>query len=656
MSTINMYFRGLAVCFWIAILGAPSFLAAAEPSRLERLKYNHPGLEVDLSVGLWAVPLPMDYDSDGDLDLIVSCADVPYNGTYYFENPGSTSSAAVPEYLPVFKPARRIAEGLENVQVSLIDGTVRVTTPATEYPKFREQQFSEPAQLPLPADFHGAKCISNQSNQWKYCDYDDDGALDLVIGIEDWAEYGWDNAYNEKGEWTNGPLHGYIYLARNVGTNERPEYEDPVKLQAGDQEIDLFGSPSPNLADFDGDGDLDLLCGEFVDSFTYFENRGTRSNPRFQAGRKLTCDGEVLRADLCMIVPVVVDWDRDGYMDLVVGQEDGRVMLIRHSGSVVDGLPQFERPRFFRQQADDLKFGALTTPVGFDWDDDGDEDILCGNTAGEIGFIENLDGGMPPKWAAPKLLEADGKPIRIQAGANGSIQGPCESKWGYTTISVADWDHDGLPDIIANSIWGKVVWFRNVGTRKEPRLSSSQPVDVAWPGDTPKPPWVWWEPQGRELVTHWRTTPVVVDFDDDGLNDLVMLDRDGYLALYRRKQNGDSPILLPPERVIFDERGGPFRLTEGAAGASGRRKLCLADWDGDGRLDLFVNAENAQLFKGLGWNDGKYTLRKMGPIDSRRLAGHSTSPTTVDWDQDGVLDLLIGAEDGCFYYLQNSRE
>lgn len=651
-----MYFRGLAVCFWIAILGAPSFLAAAEPSRLERLKYNHPGLEVDLSVGLWAVPLPMDYDSDGDLDLIVSCADVPYNGTYYFENPGSTSSAAVPEYLPVFKPARRIAEGLENVQVSLIDGTVRVTTPATEYPKFREQQFSEPAQLPLPADFHGAKCISNQSNQWKYCDYDDDGALDLVIGIEDWAEYGWDNAYNEKGEWTNGPLHGYIYLARNVGTNERPEYEDPVKLQAGDQEIDLFGSPSPNLADFDGDGDLDLLCGEFVDSFTYFENRGTRSNPRFQAGRKLTCDGEVLRADLCMIVPVVVDWDRDGYMDLVVGQEDGRVMLIRHSGSVVDGLPQFERPRFFRQQADDLKFGALTTPVGFDWDDDGDEDILCGNTAGEIGFIENLDGGMPPKWAAPKLLEADGKPIRIQAGANGSIQGPCESKWGYTTISVADWDHDGLPDIIANSIWGKVVWFRNVGTRKEPRLSSSQPVDVAWPGDTPKPPWVWWEPQGRELVTHWRTTPVVVDFDDDGLNDLVMLDRDGYLALYRRKQNGDSPILLPPERVIFDERGGPFRLTEGAAGASGRRKLCLADWDGDGRLDLFVNAENAQLFKGLGWNDGKYTLRKMGPIDSRRLAGHSTSPTTVDWDQDGVLDLLIGAEDGCFYYLQNSRE
>ncbi|MFH1884232.1 MAG: hypothetical protein ABIL62_16160 [Planctomycetota bacterium] len=32
---------------------------------IERVKYNNPGLIVDLGVGLWAWPLPMDYDSDG---------------------------------------------------------------------------------------------------------------------------------------------------------------------------------------------------------------------------------------------------------------------------------------------------------------------------------------------------------------------------------------------------------------------------------------------------------------------------------------------------------------------------------------------------------------------------------------------------------------
>ena len=43
-----------------------------------------------------------------------------------------------------------------------------------------------------------------------------------------------------------------------------------------------------------------------------------------------------------------------------------------------------------------------------------------------------------PKWAAPKLLDVDGKEIRIMAGPNGSIQGPAEAKWGYTTGSIAD--------------------------------------------------------------------------------------------------------------------------------------------------------------------------------------------------------------------------
>ena len=63
--------------------------------------------------------------------------------------------------------------------------------------------------------------------------------------------------------------------------------------------------------------------------------------------------------------------------------------------------------------------------------------------------------------------------IRIQAGPNGSIQGPCEAKWGYTTLTVADWDGDGLPDLVVNSIWGKVHWYRNVGTRKAPRLAAA---------------------------------------------------------------------------------------------------------------------------------------------------------------------------------------
>ena len=41
------------------------------------LRYNNPDLTVDLGVGLWGIPLPVDYDGDGLKDLLVSCPDRP---------------------------------------------------------------------------------------------------------------------------------------------------------------------------------------------------------------------------------------------------------------------------------------------------------------------------------------------------------------------------------------------------------------------------------------------------------------------------------------------------------------------------------------------------------------------------------------------------
>src|SRR5690606_32852315 len=151
------------------------------------------------------------------------------------------------------------------------------------------------------------------------------------------------------------------------------------------------------------------------------------------------------------------------------------------------------------------KCGALATPFPFDWDGDGDEDILCGNTAGYIEFFENLSGPgvATPKWNKPVRVEAGGETFRVLAGPNGSIQGPAEAKWGYTTINVADWDHDGLPDIIYNSILGRVSWLKNVGTRTEPKLAAPQPIEVEWDGTQPHLKWGWLRPEGNALLTQW---------------------------------------------------------------------------------------------------------------------------------------------------------
>ncbi|MCX6897662.1 MAG: exo-alpha-sialidase [Verrucomicrobia bacterium] len=628
-----------------------ALVASAQP--LERLKYNNPGLVVDLGVGLWAWPLPMDFDGDGDLDLVVNCPDKPYNGVYFFEN---ASGDTAKNKMPVFKPAKRISKGLQNVQVSYVDGKPRVMSPATEYPDFLRTGLENGVKLPLPPNIHPNKV---RANMWRRVDYDGDGKLDIIVGVGDWTDYGWDNAYNASGTWTNGPLRGFVYVIRNTGTNEKPVYDKPVKIMAGVKPVEVFGWPSPNFADFDGDGDLDLLCGEFLDGFTYFENVGTRTAPKYAPGKRLkTADGKPLVMDLEMITPTAIDWDKDGDLDLIVGDEDGRVAFIENTGKfAADHTPVFLPPRYFRQEADDVKFGALATPCGFDWDGDGDTDIISGNTAGYIALFENLSGpGVEkPKWAAPKYLKADGKFIRFMAGPNGSIQGPCEAKWGYTTLSVADWDGDGLPDLIVNSIWGKVVWFKNVGTRKTPKLAAAQPVEVEWNGPQPTLAYGWLRPNGKELLTQWRTTPVAVDWNKDGLTDLVMLDHEGYLAFFERARRDGKLVLLPPKRVFCDDKGEPLRLNAGIAGKSGRRKLCIVDWDGDGKLDILANAANAKFYRQVASRDGKWFFKDMGLLVEQSIEGHDVSPTVVDFNGDGIPDFLGGAEDGHLYYLRNSR-
>jgi hypothetical protein len=657
----------------LALTGMP--LLAADDG-LERLKYNNPGLVVDLGVGLWAWPLPMDFDGDGDLDLVVNCPDKPYNGTYFFENANGDTAK---NKMPVFKPGRRISKGLQNVQVSYVDGKPRVLSPGTEYPDFLTSGLEKGKKLPLPANIHPNKV---RANMWRTVDFDGDGRLDLIVGVGDWTDYGWDNAYDASGKWTNGPLRGFVYFIRNTGTAEKPAYDKPVKVNAGDKGVETFGWPSPNFADFDGDGDLDLLCGEFLDGFTYFENTGTRTAPKYAPGRRLTVtDDERRRAlpsswlatqeaaklpgsprpltmDLEMITPTAIDWDKDGDLDLIVGDEDGRVAFIENTGKfTADHTPQFLPPVYFQQEADDLKCGALATPVGVDWDGDGDIDIISGNTAGYVVFYENLSGpGVEkPKWAAPKNLEADGKVIRPMAGANGSIQGPAEAKWGYTTLSVADWDGDGLPDILMNSILGKVVWFKNIGTRKSPKLGAAQPVKVEWDGPQPTLAYGWLRPEGKALLTQWRTTPVAVDWNRDGLTDLVMLDHEGYLAFFEREKRDGRLVLLPPKRVLCDEKGAPLLLSKGTAGKSGRRKICIVDWDGDGKLDILLNSSSANFLRQVEARDGKWFFQDMGALVQQNIEGHDVSPTVVDFNGDGIPDFLGGAEDGRFYYLKNPR-
>ena len=635
---------------------------------IDPLRYGSPG-EVVLKAGFAGRPMVIDYDGDGDLDILIASRGYPRQwGTWFFENPTAKGKTDLD---PLFKKPVCI-RNKNGTQVSYLDDGRIVYTRGRSYTydfcgKNQYRDF-----VGLPSNVH---TNNPRDNVWRMADLNGDGKPDIVVGVGDWSTYGWDNRWNASGDWTAGALHGVFYFIPNeTGADNKERWGVPrlLTLANGDP-IDVYGGPAPLFADFDFDGDLDLVTSDFLDGFYFFENIGSRTEPRF--ARALPLMDSVFRpikADLCMTFSTVVDWDGDGNMDIVFCEEDSRCAWIRNTGRMNAGTIICEQPKYFRAERDLLHFGILSTPFAVDIDDDGDEDIVTGNSAGYLAVFENMSGRgvAEPEWDGPKYVCREGVPIRFIAGYNGSVQGPAEAKWGYTCLSVADWDGDGLKDIMVNTTRGEIVWCRNVGTRKRPSFDWPQPIVVEWNGPQPEMKYGWRKPFGsKNLLTQWRTTPYMIDWDGDGLVDLVMSDVDGVLSLFRRTRKDGKLVLLPPERVFLTDEGKPMVFTGweghgGIGGNTGRRKFCFLDWDGDGRLDIVMNSQSVRFYRQVRNSSGKWYFKEEGDLIYKmekgarvpeKMAGHSSCPTACDFDGNGIPDLLIGTEDGCFYLAANPR-
>ena len=636
------------------VFAAPAPTAAsAEPVRL---KYNRLGATSFLKTGLWSNPVVVDFDGDGDLDIVSVCSDTPSHGAYFFENPTPRGKK---DAFPLFKAPVKIRD--ERFTQLLVGQQVGKNFVVTDRQCQNWNFFAAGERGFRPFRFETGEGFSNRNVCIRLFDVDGDGHEDLFCGMDDWSGYDMFNpvsGYSDVGTWTRDILRTRLFWARHVsGEGVEAVYATPQEIV--EPEGDTFsrmGRPYPMPADWDGDGTTDLILGDFRENFHYFCGLGFDDGPRFGKGRMLIAeDGKPLAVEQCMMTPTAVDWDGDGDLDIICGEEDGRVGFIENTGKLKDGMPIFRQPRHFRQEAELLGCNVLVTPAAADMDGDGDLDLVCGTSGGWIEYIENLSGpGVEfPSWAEPVRLNANGKTIRILAGSNGSLQGPAESKFGYTNVSLADWDGDGLVDILMNSILGEVMWYRNCGTRALPAFAAARPIEVEWSSKgQPVQPWRWKRPAGKGLVTQWRTTPAAFDLNDDVLCDLAMLDQKGYLAFFERFRDAAGVLRLKmPRRIFVDAKGKPIRLNKKVNGKSGRRKIAFADYDGDGKFDLLIGRKHAVVRRQVGRKNGCWVFGPECPLADYTIAGHIAAPCPVDFNGDGKVDLVVGGEDGFFYYL-----
>lgn len=365
---------------------------------------------------------------------------------------------------------------------------------------------------------------------------------------------------------SNGALrYRYLLGARLPGLMKGPmEAARQITLTQQEVYFSMHGMTGVNL----GAGhERDLVTGSRQGNLVYYRNTAADGwaleKKRLVAGP----DGNARRHP--SINPSVCAYPaaKGGRNSDIIACGEGSLYYYRFAGRfTADGAPVYEAPVSVLQEKADLYAGTLPTPTVVDWNGDGRLDILAGNSEGFILFFENTGSSEAPTLLPGVRVQAGGREIQVQAGYAGSLQGLQEARWGYLSPNVADWNSDGLPDIITGDITGNYSIYLNQGTPKQPRLEPAHPLYC----------------DGIDLHGMWRVRPAVARIGDRMA--LVMVDGDDHFHLYWRL---DDYNVEDGGKLLLED-GKPIGASGGIGGQSGRCKLDLFDWNQDGALDLVI--------------------------------------------------------------------
>ena len=657
-----------------------------------------PGSRRVINVGGNAAPALADIDGDDDLDLFVGSAGGKlhffrntgnrYLPSFRMENPNFLGADFGRNLVPRFGDVNRDAlpdlalGNAEGVFYLLVNQGSRALSRFCVQPKPVLPDCLRPAQRLGRLDPEDDAVPA-------WVDWDADGDLDLMVGKSDGKIAYYRNIGNSRnGSWELAAsrfkiLDGGGYAAplfRDVNGDGRPDL-----LLAGDGDRIAYYLNRPadgggdlwlqdrNLlrivrlgqfqsrlhtasGDLNGDGRPDLVIGTRGGRLLIYENRGRKGKVvlRSTGGPLLPTPQRSFSA------PVLADLDGDKDLDLVVGGRAGRLEFIQNSGT--RKKPRWKITDLFYAQID---VGAMSSPVFYDLDGDGDLDLLVGNSLGKVVYY--LNGGTP-KQAQLTLQSIGFSGIKVD---------------GAATPTFFTFDPKAPPELVVGGRSGRLVSaVRNPALKVvAPRGYLAQPV-----------PW-------QVLASRSHSAPHFVDLTGDGRVDLLLGGGDGTLSFWRyegsrrprtvaaqpRPPGGNivpppgsrlvltSPTSPPPggesgerekppalpetelvahamDPVFEPGRGGITRLAPGRSS-----RPAFMDVNADGRADLIVGnrAGHLLLYRNVGGR-GAPRWQKITESYAGYRHGHNATPVVYDVDGDGDQDLAVGTEKGRVYYWENT--
>jgi len=290
---------------------------------------------------------------------------------------------------------------------------------------------------------------------------------------------------------------------------------------------------------------------------------------------------------------------------------------------------------------------------------------------GPNSFPELIYANIPgsPKLGTPQLIMGETMPVK--GGGN-----------GWAAPEVKDMDGDGKKDLLIGEfasgvenngigIGNFVRIYQNEGSDDEPKFSDI--YNYVWGVSDIK------ESNGTPLSVYtWcclAFTPRFADLDNDGFDDLLTGQYNpGYISWFRGSENGFLPAITLEEAgdpmIGFKERDYSLPVTDiTSSGYWIYSSAAFGDFDGDGDFDMIIGGSAIRICENIGTKTApKFGKRELlfdiyeTPLKIHEyskeesvewdkivksgyaapLSGNSaTVPYVVDWDLDGVLDLMI---------------
>jgi len=460
-------------------------------------------------------------------------------------------------------------------------------------------------------------------SQPRFCDLDNDGDLDMILGNT-----------------STQPL----YL-ENTGSSTSPSLQLGASIFAM---VDPLDAEMAVFADLDNDADYDMIAGGFT-GINLYENTGSVDNPYFEQVTGFFSDVVVGNNP----VPAFADIDGDNDLDMAVGfSENGMVKIYENTGSS-------EMAVFNEGDSRELgDVGLFAYPIFCDLDADLDADLLVGKDTYGFVYYQNNGTTTQPNfetnngviaglgadtyWNSPALVDINGDqtfdliygtssdPLKYfeNTGSettpswteNTTLFGGVIDVGGASNPVFYDFDNDMDLDMFTGTQMGDIKYFENTGN----------PFGPSWQeNSTPF----------ASLKHSIYSAVAIGDVNNDGNADAIVGDLSG--KLYYHRNAG-----------LFFVFESTFLTNINLGGWSAPR---LVDFDGDLDLDIIAGAENGTIsyIENQG-NAENPNWNLVSGVFAGIDVGSNCVPSPADLDFDSDLDLVCGDLFGDLAYYENA--